>query len=96
MIAVINLKLLLESKFWNLPLVASVVLSIVLYIIFNITLAYLWIPTTVHNVVERMTYYSQENFLSDGVKFNTTYLVTFPMNMQLLRSILELTFRRFF
>ena len=85
MITIINLKLLLESRFWNLPLVASVVLSIGAYIVLNIGTAYLWLSTDFHNVMERMTYYKEANFLKDGVKFNTSIIHRFPANMQLLR-----------
>ena len=85
LITVINLKLLLESRFWNLPLVSSVVLSILVYIIFNIITAYLWVNTSLHNAVERMTYVKQATFLKDGVKFNTSQIHTFPINMELLR-----------
>ena len=85
MITIINLKLLLESRFWNLPLVASVVLSIGAYIVLNIGTAYLWLSTDFHNVMERMTYFKESSFLNDGVKFNTSMIPTFPIDMQLLR-----------
>ena len=49
LLTVINLKLLLESRFWNWPLVASVVASVAAYIIFNLIMAYLWVDTSVHN-----------------------------------------------
>ena len=85
MITIINLKLLLESRFWNLPLVASVVLSIGAYIVLNIGTAYLWVSTEFLNVMERMTYFKESSFLNDGVKFNTSMIPTFPIDMQLLR-----------
>ena len=85
MVTVINLKLLLESRFWNLPLVASVVFSVSSYIIVNICLAYLWLSTKFINVMQRMTYYKEETFLKDGVKFDTRQVPLFPSNMQLLR-----------
>ena len=88
MVTVINLKLLLESRFWSFPLVASVILSVSLYIIVNIGMAFLWVSTYFLNAMERMTYYKEETFIKDGVKFETrgpSGLSSFPMNMQLLR-----------
>ena len=37
----VNLKLWFQSRSWNFPLVASILLSVLLYIVFNIGLAYL-------------------------------------------------------
>ena len=85
LITVINLKLLLESRFWNWPLVTSVVASVFVYIIFNIIMAYLWVNTVVINAVERMMSGKQSTFLESGVRFNTSHIQTFPIDMQLLR-----------
>ena len=68
-----------------MPLVASVVASVVGYIIFNIILAYLWVNTAVTNAVERMMYAKKSTFLDAGVRFNTSHIQTFPLDMQLLR-----------
>ena len=49
LLIVINLKLLLESRFWSWPLVASVVASVAAFSILNLIMAYLWVDTSVHN-----------------------------------------------
>ena len=40
-VPMVNLKLWFQSRSWNFPLVASILLSVLLYIVFNIGLAYL-------------------------------------------------------
>ena len=68
-----------------MPLVASVVASIGVYIIFNIIMAYLRVSTVVTNAVERMSYGTESKYLQAGVRFNTSNIQTFPLDMQLLR-----------
>ena len=85
LLTVINLKLLLESRFWNLPLVASVILSIVFYLIFNLIMAYIWVKTGLHNAAQRMTYVKESTYIQAGIKFNTSQIHSFPPNMDLHR-----------
>ena len=68
----VNLKLWFQSRSWNWPLVASIILSVFLYIAFNIGLAFLRINTGVLNF-----------FDSGG--FNTDVISSFPPEPDIFR-----------
>ena len=71
-VPMVNIKLWFQSRSWNFPLVASIIFSILIYIVFNIGLAFLRINTGVLNF-----------FTGSG--FNTDVISTFPPEPDIFR-----------
>ena len=71
-VPMVNIKLWFQSRSWNFPLVTSIIASVLLYIVFNIGLAFLRINTGVLNF-----------FTGSG--FNTDVISTFPPEPDIFR-----------
>ena len=71
-VPMVNIKLWFQSRSWNFPLVISIIFSVLIYIVFNIGLAFLRINTGVLNF-----------FTGSG--FNTDVISTFPPEPDIFR-----------
>ena len=77
MVAVVNLKLMFQSRSWSAPLISSILFSLAVYVAFNIGLAYLSINSGVLNFFNNL--FGGEEPINDDI------IPVFPAVPDLLR-----------